>query len=183
MTSNKKPVMNRNWWTPIDGVPPKKCPICSRMFYVNDNDKRKYCSDLCSYTSKIRLNMKYERRKIGVQGYIARRCPKCKLLFVTNNFTKKFCSTECQKRQRQRPFITRECPCCKLLFLTTNPRKVSCSMRCSQRFYYLKHPPQSIKKLEVCKHIYDSKDDPDSISDLIEDWTGIRCEIKDQEDG
>ena len=140
---NKKRSMNgRNWRTPVNGVPPKKCLICSRTFYKKN---RKYCSDICSYTSNVRQQTRLKRRISGVQGFMARRCPRCKLLFVTNNINRKYCSD-----------LHRE-----------------------------EHHSQGrmrLKKQMVCKYIYDTKDDPDSISDLIEDLTGVRCPIKDKED-
>ncbi len=149
-SSKKKSTDGRDWWTPVDGASPKKCPVCSRIFYHN---KRKYCSDSCSYTSMLRRSMKFERRKTGVQGYIARRCPECRLLFVTNNFRKKFCGGKCSRRFHNKKQL--------------------------QGYH---RPPQIMKKTEVCRYIYDSKDDPDSISDLIEDWTGVHCPVKDKEE-
>ena len=46
---------------------------------------------------------------------------------------------------------------------------------------YPEGPPRRTKK-KVREYLCHTKDDPDSISDLIEDWTGIRCPIKDKED-
>lgn len=132
-----KSIGGRNYWTPVDGISPKKCPICSRTFYHN---KRKYCSDSCSYKAN---SHQYRKIKFTAQGFIARRCPGCTLSFVTNQLIRKFCSEECAKRYKLHKII---------------------------------------KKGEICKHIYDSKDDPDSISDLIEDWSGIHCPVKDKEE-
>lgn len=34
---------------------------------------------------------------------------------------------------------------------------------------------------DVCKEIYEKRDDPDSIMNLVEEWTGIHCDRKDEE--
>lgn len=147
---NKKKFINdRNWWTPIDGIPPRVCPICSKTFYSN---RRKYCSEFCSYKAVLKQYNTYQirKRKLTVQGFIARRCPECKLLFVTNDLKRKYCSN---------------------LHREEHYRKIR-----------LGHSYSLRDKQVICKHIYDSKDDPDSISDLIEDWSGIHCPVKDKEE-
>lgn len=144
---NKQKLINdRDWWTPIDGIPPRVCPICSKTFYSN---RRKYCSEFCSYKAVLkqrRNTHQIRKRKLTVQGFIARRCPECTLLFVTNQLIRKFCSEECWKKH---------------------------------------HGNAPMKKREVCKHIYDTRNDPDSISDLIEDLSGISCDrkIRDEKEG
>lgn len=142
---NKRKFTNdRDWWTPIDGIPPRVCPICSKTFY---SSRRKYCSEFCSYKAVLKQRNTYRirKRKLTVQGFIARRCPECKLLFVTNDIKRKYCSNLHREK------------------------------------YHNRNRLHTTKK-QICKHIYVSKDDPDSISDLIEDWTGIHCPVKDKEE-
>lgn len=129
-----KKITGRDWRTPVSGVSPKKCPICSRIFYHN---KRIYCSDSCSCEANSHRNRKSYNR--FAQGFIARRCPECTLLFVTNQLIRKFCSEECAEENKRYRII---------------------------------------KKGEVCKHIYDTRNDPDSISNMIEDLTGVSCNRK-----
>jgi len=127
------------------------CDNCGDEFNPVRNDPRiRFCSPRCGLSYHGKKNMRDRRRKTGIRGFIARRCPECKLLFVTNNIRRKYCSD---------------------LHREEHYRKIR-----------LDHSYSLRDEQMICKHIYDSKDDPDSISDLIEDWSGIYCPVKDKEE-
>lgn len=141
----------------------KRCKYCNNIFFTGKLNKI-YCSEQCKITNDYDRDRKYYAKKREnykkdfLQGITKEEseyyynlkhksriviCKYCGKEFVTNVYTKSYCSKEC--RYKNNAIINRKklkihnkklCKECNKEFIERNRNHKFCSYKCSENYYY-----------------------------------------------